>query len=744
MELKADFKGKLIPRPYARLLTMIGEQLIKNEKVALIELIKNSYDADASWVQVRFNNFEVNEEDENELQVNDDSNIEIEDDGEGMSLQTIKEAWMNPASPIKLIEKARGIRKTKNKNRIIQGEKGIGRYSTFKLGKKVEIVTKAINKKEIVVTSDLTIYNEELVSLKGSKESKYLDEVEFDYVIRRKPKHFVNEPLTIRGIKKKRVSHGTLIRISHLIDNWNKDKIEKIFYDILRLESPFSESKKGQDILIDFRLNNKPIISQKSIEENLQVLFNYAPIKVTDGKFSEDGFSFKLNNRDMWLSLGDLSGNRALRDRFLTKQGKLRRRPECGPFDFEFYVYDFSAKEPSKYKLDRESKDLVKKNRIYLYRDGIRVFPYGDPEDDWLGIDVIRGTQKAGLQLSNDQTIGRIKISGENNPNLKDKTNREGLLEIGNSFEDFKVLILSILGYLHKEFRKYKETLERKNINILVKSDLVISSLKESLYKIDQKNYSEAKKRLNTAIKKYEIEKEFLVTRAETTEDLASVGLAVEIASHDMMMMMNRAVNSIDAVFKSIMSEEFDVEELRTNLETLRGQVTFVRDQVEGIQPIFKSSKRKSQNFQIRDIIERIKKYFNNELEKNKIKFTINEKNIPLVVKSNEAVLLQTFINLIDNSIYWLSNSSIKDKEIKITTSGNNLTLIFSDNGPGVREDDQEYIFEAFFTTKGIEGRGLGLYITDQLLQRYDHRIEYMKKNKILDGANFLINFSTE
>jgi len=110
---RIKISGKLKPRPYARLLTMIGEQLIKNEKVALIELIKNSYDADANWVQVRFNNFGEDKDDKNILIVNKNSNIEIEDDGEGMTFNIIKDAWMNPASPYKLIEKRKGKRKTK-------------------------------------------------------------------------------------------------------------------------------------------------------------------------------------------------------------------------------------------------------------------------------------------------------------------------------------------------------------------------------------------------------------------------------------------------------------------------------------------------------------------------------------------------------------------------------------------------------------------------------------------------------
>ena len=243
-------------------------------------------------------------------------------------------------------------------------------------------------------------------------------------------------------------------------------------------------------------------------------------------------------------------------------------------------------------------------------------------------------------------------------------------------------------------------------------------------------------------MRRYEVEKKYLVERAETTEDLAAVGLAVEIASHDMMMMIRRATNSIDNIFKTVVSTDYDEETLKTNLETLRGQISFVESQIEGIQPIFKSSKRRSKDFRIEDIITKIQKYFLGDIEKNKIKVKTDREGPPLVIRSNEAVLLQTFINLFDNSIYWLSKSDEENKEIKILLNGNKLELTFSDNGPGVRDDDLDFIFEPFFTTKGIEGRGLGLYITDQLLQRYDHSIEYLKKRKLLPGANFLIRFN--
>ena len=121
-------------RPYARLITMLGDQLIKNERIALVELIKNAYDADAEWVKVSFVNFN------NDFTVNANSKIIIEDNGNGMNREIIEKHWLNPATPEKI--KRKRVKSVTDKGRIIQGEKGIGRFAIFKLGKRVTICTR--------------------------------------------------------------------------------------------------------------------------------------------------------------------------------------------------------------------------------------------------------------------------------------------------------------------------------------------------------------------------------------------------------------------------------------------------------------------------------------------------------------------------------------------------------------------------------------------------------------------------
>tara|TARA_R100000306_G_scaffold37957_2_gene38062 strand:- start:1659 stop:3029 length:1371 start_codon:yes stop_codon:yes gene_type:complete len=454
-----------------------------------------------------------------------------------------------------------------------------------------------------------------------------------------------------------------------------------------------------------------------------------------------------INGKPLKIDVSQLNGIREYKKRFIIeKDGRKLIKPiTCGPFNFEFYVFDLTSKAPPKYKLQKSEREFLKKHRIYLYRDGIRVYPYGDPNDDWLGIDVLRGVNRAGDYLSMDQTVGFVEISQEKNPNLRDKTNREGLIEIGGVLEDFRVLLQSLLGFMKKEFEKYKFSNKEKEVLEVFKKKAVSNELELIHDYLKDKKYSDASKMLTIASRHYEQEKKYLVERAEQTEDLAAVGLAVETASHDIMFMMGRAKNQLDGLLKSSHYSNIDYNVLGEELEKLRGQLSFIEDQLEGIQPMFRSTKRvvKPHRFQI--IFEKVLRYFDSVFKKYDIHLEVENKGGPLMIECNDGVIMQVLINILDNAVYWLNNSIdiTSKKTIKVLINGHAQQVIIGDNGIGIREDDINYIFEPFFSTKGNEGRGLGLYIARQLLERYDFKIDYLSKesSKILKGANFLINF---
>jgi len=184
------------------------------------------------------------------------------------------------------------------------------------------------------------------------------------------------------------------------------------------------------------------------------------------------------------------------------------------------------------------------------------------------------------------------------------------------------------------------------------------------------------------------------------------------------------------------------LEDVTEELQKLRGICSFVETQMKEIQVMFRSTKQRRRNIRVDDILQKVIRIYKNVLTRSKIKLEVEKVGVPLIANCTDAVLLQLFINLFDNSIYWLTDINIKNRKIIIKQDGIEGNLIFADNGPGINEDDKPYIFEPFYSAKE-EGRGLGLYIARQLLERMDYAIclADIKADRILSGANFVISF---
>lgn len=470
-----------------------------------------------------------------------------------------------------------------------------------------------------------------------------------------------------------------------------------------------------------------------------------------EGKYDEakSEFHFKIGESSQKLSIADpvLTGLRVFRDYLDRLNIKVSDvdglQTECGSFSFSFYVFDFSADATGKRELNKVDKELIKQHRIYLYRDGIRVYPYGDPDDDWLLIDVRRGTVKASEFLSNDQVVGHVDISQEGNPQLRDKTSREGLVDTGRPVEDFRSLLQIFLAWVRaKPFANYKERGKTSNDVEVFRTGKVKELLDEAATAAAGEGVPKAiKEKLSEVSREYKAERRYLVQRAENTEHLAGVGLSVEAASHDLMIAMGRAITTLDKLSAKAQGDvAIDKEALAAELMSVRGLLSFIESQLKDMQLLFRSTKQRRKSIRVLDLVEKVSKMFRSLLERHSIEVEVETVGSPLVAKTTDAVLLQLLLNLFDNSVYWLQSSS-GPRKIEIQLDGDDGTMIFADNGPGFRDEDIEYVFEPFFSGKGEEGRGLGLYIARQLLERHDYAIDIAKKGqRILKGANLVVS----
>ena len=151
---------------------LLGDELIRDQGIAVFELVKNAYDADASRCTIQL--IDVSE-------TADGARVIVEDNGCGMDLHTIRHVWLEPATPNRKKQRQISAR-TPKYNRLPLGEKGVGRFAVHKLGKAVQIVTRMAGKKEIVIDIDWRDF----------KESAYLEDVPIKVQVR-EPEVFTGE-----------------------------------------------------------------------------------------------------------------------------------------------------------------------------------------------------------------------------------------------------------------------------------------------------------------------------------------------------------------------------------------------------------------------------------------------------------------------------------------------------------------------------------------------------------------------
>ncbi len=209
-------------KPRARLLLQLGDQLIKNESIALIELVKNAYDADANIVSVLMDIPDSNS----------NGTIIIEDDGYGMTKDIVENVWLEPGSDFKT-KKIENNEVSPKYKRLPIGEKGTGRFGVHKLGNVIELVTKAENSKEVYVKIDWSTFN----------DYKYLEDVPIK-IFERNTTLYFTEGKT-----------GTQLTISNLHKTWERGVAREIKRAITSLISPFETKDSFKP---EFDILNRP------------------------------------------------------------------------------------------------------------------------------------------------------------------------------------------------------------------------------------------------------------------------------------------------------------------------------------------------------------------------------------------------------------------------------------------------------------------------------------------------------
>lgn len=765
----------------ARTARLIGRENIASSKGAIIELVKNAYDADSPLCIVYFSS----------------DSLYIIDAGEGMTQDIIANHWMTIGTNNKETDYF-----TKS-GRVKAGAKGIGRFALDKLGSQCEMITKfnPLVNKDIDDQGNATKYeayhwNVDWNDFEG--EFKTIDKVEADLI---GYNHLDLKQYIIENIRNDKINeiieelafaHGTIIQIFALRDNWEDYFIDQLYSDLevlippkehsnfkLYLVSEQEQEKYGEvfgSVCDDY---DYKLVAKTDDNQNvsIQIFRNEYDMETINPKLFErslfKNFPYRIEDfqRRFWFLETTFS-------QLLPGYKEIDKENifgQIGAFDFTFYFMKKSYMTPDleKYYYNKfnsnERKDWLNKfGGIKLFRDEFRVRPYGEVKDsafDWLGL----GTRKTkspaptmhasgGWKVEPDNVAGGINISRIANINFQDKSSREGLQE-SEVFRVFQNIILKIIGKFEEDRAKIAremflfyddinaDTINRKQADELAKKILEENAKKQNdptTINLNINNDNE-KVILAKSLRDKEEEIEKLEDEQKMLRGLASSGIVVASFAHELGGLKDVLKGRIDSL-KGLISKKAPPEVFNDTpdflnpfvlLEDMKKQDNKLQNWLNFSLASARKDKRKRKKIYVQSYLTSLKNTWNLTLTNRQIDLDIECGLEEIDMRVFEIDLDSIFNNLIVNSIdSFMIQKNNTDRKIEIKQFDSEKEIIFDyfDNGLGLSTDIVKHqdIFEPLFTTKrnrhtGEEtGTGLGMWLVKTIIKEYDGSVQLL------------------
>lgn len=699
-------------RPRARLLLQLGDQLIKNESIALVELAKNAYDADANKVDIYMENIDDPEE----------GVIIIEDDGFGMTPEIVENVWLEPGSDFKS-KQIEENRRSPKYDRLPIGEKGIGRFGVHKLGSVIELTTKSKDSEEVYVH----------INWRHFDSYRYLSEVPIRLIKRNTPKIF------------KEGKTGTNIVISDLRKKWERGTAREVKRSINALASPF---QKNDSFIPSFEILDKPkwfdgLLEWEDVKD--YSLF-YFKATIEGGQITDFNYEFspwktmtKLFPKSITLDSPLLEIQKHLK--YKNDDGKEDflnlSKYKIGKIGFEGYIFEQDAFVLKLGVSDKQGfKQYLKSNGgIRVFRDGLRVYDYGEPENDWLSLDH-RRFQQPTKAVSNNLILGAVSLTREESTDLKEKTNREGFVD-NAAYKAFNAAVLHVLSIVETLRFTDKKKL-KEYYGPTPKSAPLSSTLAEAREYVESKvRDSETK---NEIIKYFaKIESDYKRV-SENLLKAAGAGLSMSVVVHEV---------------EKILYEVMKVLKAEKASERVLSLVTHMSKLIDGYAEIIRKSDQTNES--IKKVIDQA--LFNTEyrLMNHEIEVIREYKNYKGSdrIKMAKNLLIGTLMNLIDNAIHWLDQKyliELSEKRefkrklyINLLEDEKTISVIVADNGTGFLIPTED-IVEPFVSAK-YGGMGLGLHIASEIMEASKGAIifpelgDYELPDDFKEGASVVLKF---
>ena len=709
-------------RPAGRHLLTIGRDLIQDNYAAVVELVKNAYDADSPDVNIAFT----------ASPLRSGYSIVISDHGHGMSRDDVINKWMVPSTQDKF------DRRISPAGRIFQGNKGVGRYAASILGTDLLLETVTPEGEQT------TAYFE----WRNFKDAKYLDDVEI--------------PIETTQVSEPQGTRLTINGDDGLLTEWDGKRFEQLQFELKKLKSPVGTVFNDDEFHIHLTVNGFPQV--EDIEEVIEpyLLFDLFDYKIS-GHIKENGKGILTYASQKARNLVEEQIEFDITDEL---SFDFENSTGGGQFDIDIRVYDRDSDALAsliRRGLKDESGNYVGKNQVRqllntyngigVYRNGFRIRPLGDPDFDWLQLNK-RRVQNPSLCIRNDQTIGYVQIESDHWSGLIEKSARDGFKE-NEAFNRLKEVTTAVIRQL--ETRRFNY---RKSAGLSRPAAKVERELKRLF------DFDELKKRVRTQLAKAELDETAvdeiiaLISQEEedknkSTEEIrqavavyqsqATLGKLLNVIVHEAILPITYFQNQIPNLryWKETFEQTGDFERLERVLsiadgieENMEFFVTFFRR----LDPLAARRRGARKPLALKKTIEGTLSVFENEMKSHNVSAEIKgPDDFKFSCWSQDIYTI--FTNLIDNSLYWMDakKTPIRQITVELVTDGESLNHIdYRDTGPGIEPEliETEVIFEPQFTTKP-NGTGLGLAIASEAAERNDLELKAFESE---EGAYFRVH----
>jgi len=746
----------------ARTVLELGAELISSDVIAFYELIKNAFDAGSpTGAEIRFevalrrNDYlkfrhraidgsadidRLKSDIENALDasapqdsldrfraaINDAEDIEafvdaldaaylvenrivVSDEGTGMSKQELIDNYLviGTASRKRAIDAAIAEHAAGKHRAPYLGEKGIGRLSAMRLGDRLTVETAQKKDKRLnLLRIDWSAF--------GDLDAM-LDEI--DVIPER------------GGAKPEPDWNGTRLIIGALGADWTYDRVKELGeHDFARLTDPFADAKRRPRIAVFWNGTRVPVAQM----DHHLLAHAHASVK---GRFVHGDSGPALECRLEALDLGFEHPHEvekrvfALPDLEGSITGTSREIPlsaldDLGEFQFEAYWFNRQRLGGIDSIGNRNQvRELQRRwSGILLFRDGFRVLPYGEDDDDWLALDR-RALGSTGYLLNKAQFVGRVTISRLGNPLLIDQTNREGL-RVCPEQQAFVGLLQLAIQYHLRDFLKDVQRRHKDQPLDMTEAKTDVSNLekraKAALRQIkriapDSADTIEELQHTFFEIKEFFDRAQNRIAEVESENrqmmQMAGVGLLVEVVAHELARSTENALAALEALHGRDVPDQ-----IGGLLNSLRSEMTAVSKRLRVLDPLSVSGRQRKETFNLGMLIDDILSGHELQFDRHDVKLKVTIPEHAIRIRAVKGMIVQILENLVSNSLYWLDlrkqHETSFQPRITIAMEADPLTVTYEDNGRGIAKENRENVFRAFFSLKEkSKRRGLGLYI---------------------------------